>query len=1279
MWRRPAIIEYDYPFQVRTTPMAAFLADSLGEREFHQACAEGVRRSLEGRHLLKTQIDALLARLAAATALSRESGELGGAGEPTDAARVWFEEEEAAAAAIAGELTGLLGQQLAALDTFNVVLFGRTGTGKSALVEALTSGDGASASPYGESDWTKEVKGTEWHGCQVFDTPGIGGWDKNVPPAQLEGARLAAASADVVVLCFDNQNQRASEFQKVADWIGAYDKAAVAVLNVRNEKWGIADLMPDPADRRGCSVQVAQHVQHLRGELARIGLNRIPVIAVHARNAMFACATEPYRGPAQGTRTDRLGRLGAARLYQCSNVPALEGLLITVIRHDATPLRLASVYRLVVGAIQEARRRTTELVRRAEELAAVHEAGVALALEILGLPEPAEDDVSYAGFRELLARLEELREGRFQVPLVARTERYAADLISSKLTPLEAAAQVRADAFVEVAMLQRQTPRAGAFEAAVFAPGDMNTATAAALSDFHGYLARRFELIAQDAKSDLRRLAGKPVRIRASAGRALYRTGTGGQAAGIGAVVAGVAYAAEIAAIANAWNPVGWTAFGVAGAAIAAGMILERSGVSSRRKAVDRRERASGEARADGREAVRDTFTQLELLLTAEFDSLRRRALVGNLAHPLAQAIALRRISWAGTARTNLLTQFLDQVAPAARIPRDLMSQAVRECETRHNVHDAAGRRWLWLGESWLADPAGRARARATRAPARPEVGDELKRFAAAHRPAPRPRSGQNWLKNLSRELEHDPDAQPLLSDLHRLARSDHPRVVICGDYDSGKSALIARLYQEARQRTPETLTVSAAPATRAVTEYRWEGFTLVDTPGFQADLNGPDEATIMEIASAAVVLLVFTTGLALGDRTDLIRTLYGNPALGLPGRSGHTLLVINRADELGADPADAGPEFALLCARKRAQLLDSVTTPGHGPPPGHAVCVAAAPYGSPLPEPWDGMSELAQALKAARRRLGKNASAVTILTGGLARLGALTSQMARDLPPLHERAGQLRMLEQDVSQMLSEIAALSLERRAALPRDIGGLIDGLISRTLTERDASRRQAIVRRLEKLPEDAEFRKIVEAWTGETATKVAALEQAIGRSIGRRLGAREFSAELPELSSPGDARALERAPAGKAIGSGLAKASGALQKLERFTGEAAQTSLLGRIVRVGGPALAVAGAGFSTWRLVKDVRGDSANERKRDEVIRGLQHHGVAWSQEICAHDGALARLAEQAGLLREVTTGTAEESREPASAASQLNDRIAHYRRLAAEAAASLGIDWKDTP
>ena len=71
----------------------------------------------------------------------------------------------------------LFERQSAALQTFNIVLFGRTGAGKSTLISAMTRGDGA-AVLQGESDWTTQVEPLEWHSCRIYDTPGINGWGR---------------------------------------------------------------------------------------------------------------------------------------------------------------------------------------------------------------------------------------------------------------------------------------------------------------------------------------------------------------------------------------------------------------------------------------------------------------------------------------------------------------------------------------------------------------------------------------------------------------------------------------------------------------------------------------------------------------------------------------------------------------------------------------------------------------------------------------------------------------------------------------------------------------------------------------------------------------------------------------------------------------------------------------------------------------------------------------------------------------------------------------------
>ena len=120
----------------------------------------------------------------------------------------------------------------------------------------------------------------------------------------------------------------------------------------------------------------------------------------------------------------------------------------------------------------------------------------------------------------------------------------------------------------------------------------------------------------------------------------------------------------------------------------------------------------------------------------------------------------LRRLARDGVTRTDLLTQFQSQLAAAAHAPQDLMTQAVRECESSQGIRRAAGRRRLWLGESWLDDQAeDQSQARAVRSAARPEVRDEIGRFAGTQGRQPRPGSGWSWLETVARELAGEPDA----------------------------------------------------------------------------------------------------------------------------------------------------------------------------------------------------------------------------------------------------------------------------------------------------------------------------------------------------------------------------------------------------------------------------------------------------------------------------------------------------------------------------------------
>ena len=240
-------------------------------------------------------------------------------------------------------------RQRTRLETFNLVLFGRTGAGKSSLIEALSSGHGEPISQ-GESDWTTDVRDVHWRSSRLVDTPGIGGWGRTVSRAELEArAEAAVADADVVILCFDTQSQQAGEFSKIAQWVSRYGKPVVAVLNSRNARWRHPIRVGSQSGRRDLSRTVHEHMGHIRDELGLVDLPDVPVVAIHSKRAAFARTSDPYAGPDADSRRKQRDEYGLERLLAWSNLPALELLLTEALARHAAPLRLGMLHEQARG------------------------------------------------------------------------------------------------------------------------------------------------------------------------------------------------------------------------------------------------------------------------------------------------------------------------------------------------------------------------------------------------------------------------------------------------------------------------------------------------------------------------------------------------------------------------------------------------------------------------------------------------------------------------------------------------------------------------------------------------------------------------------------------------------------------------------------------------------------------------------------------------------------------------------------------------------------------
>lgn len=107
---------------------------------------------------------------------------------------------------------------------------------------------------------------------------------------------------------------------------------------------------------------------------------------------------------------------------------------------------------------------------------------------------------------------------------------------------------------------------------------------------------------------------------------------------------------------------------------------------------------------------------------------------------------------------------------------------------------------------------------------------------------------------------------------LKRASVDQHekPRMVLTGQYSSGKSSLIKALTDGAVEPA-----IDADIATDAVTEYPWDGaVVLVDTPGVQSGLRSHDELALDAIGRADFVLFVVTVGLFDDASRDYLRHL---------------------------------------------------------------------------------------------------------------------------------------------------------------------------------------------------------------------------------------------------------------------------------------------------------------------------------------------------------------------------------------------------------------------
>lgn len=927
---------------------------------FDDALADALALGQQELATLASTVDGALSSYAAAGAKLVRHGSL-------DAPLVEFPQMRSR---FADELADHLLEQSKVLSTFNIAFFGRTGAGKSTLQSAFGQLDGSAVSPLGESDWTMTVESIVWRGCRLYDTPGINGWGGRKSRDELEAtARKAVEIADVVLLCFDTQSQQASEFAKVADWVTHYGKPVVAVLNVRNTRWRHPARVPSQGARRNMSEPVAQHAENIRVELANIGLNDVPVVAISSRRALFARAATPYQGPAAQNFQDDRDRYGIDYLARWSNFAALESVLSACIIAGGSQLRLKSLREgMRARLIDESASLTAfnnRLVERVNELDRLARRN----LEVLGYLEADEravhlhDDVWHS---DLLTLAESARRGRYKAPADGALVRHVRNLLKPHLAEARNKALLRYKDLEHKAFHEGTVIDNAAFTQLVFDDSEITSALERVYADAAEFLDRELSL------------AGLELRPRDAGdyGQAGLSGNAGDTADLFANVLRGVGLLGGAGAIAAPFilaGPLGWAAGIGVGAAAA---VFNWAGGNKSRDVVREKAEARAKAAREGRRVIHQTFDGIE----REFASGACAAAWTEAAPLLRPAlIEVITLSNLGAEIDSLIASLRTEASAITQTPPlHLLDATSTMLQNAHRDNGKARVREYLLGEDWFDhDEARESTAYTTDLQAiSQQRSDEdaaaLRRALREAFASPDSASVAAWLLQAANAAESD-EAFAAVTD---AARTDsRPAVVVAGDYSAGKSSFIKRIFTEFGIDVPESLRIRADATTDEVCRYPMGRVDIVDTPGFQSRRASHDELALSGTRGATLVIVVLHVNLLIGDSTGLQAIANGTPTSA--GKWPRILFIVNRCDELGVDPLDSTAEYFHRRDRKLSELTASLHSRGIELASGHIHGVAADPFGSvgaQMPVTagdydanrlWDGITALVDALGA--------------------------------------------------------------------------------------------------------------------------------------------------------------------------------------------------------------------------------------------------------------------------------------------------------------------------
>lgn len=1035
------------------------------------------------------------------------------------------------------EAADLFDRQREVLSTVNIALFGRTGAGKSSLIEALVHGDGVTVST-SESDFTTEVRTVSWHGCRFIDTPGTNGWGRSVSRDTLESrARHAVEVADIIVLCFDTQSQQKGEFEKISAWVKEYGKPVVAVLNVRNPLWRRPGSVPLRTQRQRLSRAVREHVTNIETELAALGIFDAPVVAISAQRAVYARVLGDYRGPAQEQFTKLRKELGIEGLAKGSNFEVLEALFVNALTYHVKELRFGMLHGQVRTLLERLARVLRTTSADARTAAGILDRAIDGLLAVVGYPglgTEARNALKAEGRREdLLSWVERARGGPYDTKAQGKLARFARQRLEAEIGTLRAQSLSAAEEAVARAFEERRDLGSGEFSKKVFRQDQIQAACERVIKEATEFVRRETQLVFDDATLDVSFAFGSSSDFTGTTGKSRREVGYGLGGAGI--VLGGASAWLLKASLAAAATPGGQPA------AVALGLASMVTGLAScltgwfgdnqRKKAEEARQRAWADAIAGARSRVNSAYDGFANQVVITASALALDATIRLLTDPLSRTSALWMLVTESSGSLSILEEL--RAALPATDDAQIAIKAAASTVGAQDHHSEGGPTAALLGESWISDPEGLKADEGSAELVRTQAYDPgifqrmfegLRGFVDRFGESIERGSGSLWLSETEQFLAADPAASEAMAELSAIAKRGRVRLHLFGDYSAGKTSFVKRLLIDGGLPVPDSVEVRADPTTDHVHVYEWEQADLVDTPGLQSMKDSHGQVAMAAFPDASVIIYLLQPNLLVGDTKVIERVLKGDRSAGLVPKLDCTIFVIHRSDELGADPETVPDEYVRLCERKKTELQQALLSRGIPISADRVFCMSADPYqlvGDRRDvssdqfdrfRSWDGFAEFRKSIRELNTRYAGTAVDRSILEGGAARLGAIDESARQHLDEIEQRTAALDRLGVVLSEIVAEGVRIDGELRARARRMVDDHAFGQLERVAGAASDAELEATAKQLAEWWKHPAFEGDAERWQVEAKASIDDWFQRSVDMLERTVNAPRFKAAV-----------------------------------------------------------------------------------------------------------------------------------------------------------------------